>query len=159
LITKPISDKEIILAKYLAGLVLVIFSILPTLLYYYTVNHLGLPPGNMDHGATWGSFIGLIMLGAGFVAIGLFSSTISSNQIVSFLIAVFLCGFAYTGFEFIYNLSFFGSMGLVIRGLGISSHYNSISRGVIDTRDLIYFLSLIAFFLALTRFRLEKRKW
>jgi ABC-2 type transport system permease protein len=159
LITKPITDKEIILAKYLAGLVLVIFSILPTLLYYYTVSKLGLPPGNIDHGATWGSYVGLLFLGAGFVAIGLFSSTISGNQIVSFLLAVFLCGFMYLGFDFIYNLSVFGSIGLIVKGIGINAHYNSISRGVIDSRDVIYFLSLIAFFLMLTRFRLERRKW
>lgn len=159
LVTKPLSEKDIILAKYLAGVVLVIFSIIPTLLYYYTVNALGLPPGNIDHGATWGSYLGLVFLGASFVAIGIFSSTISGNQIVSFLVAVFLCGFAYIGFEFIYNLSIFGTAGLIIKNLGISAHYNSISRGVIDSRDVIYFFSLVAFFLMITRFRLERRIW
>jgi len=159
LLTKPLTDLEIILAKYLAGVVLVIFSLLPTLIYYFTVNNLGLPPGNIDHGATWGSYIGLLFLGAGFVAIGVFASAVSNNQIVSFLIAVLLCGFAFIGFEFIYNLSIFGSAGLIIRQLGINAHYNSISRGVIDTRDVLYFVSLIAFFLMLTRFRLERRKW
>jgi ABC-2 type transport system permease protein len=159
LLTKPLSDLEIILAKYLAGVVLVIFSLLPTLIYYYTISNLGLPPGNIDHGATWGSYIGLLFLGAGFVAIGIFASAISNNQIVSFLIAVLLCGFTYIGFEFIYNLSIFGSIGLIIRQLGMNAHYTSISRGVIDSRDVLYFLSLIAFFLMLTWFRLERRKW
>jgi len=159
LLTKPLNDLEIILAKYLAGVVLVLFSLLPTLIYYYTVNKLGLPPGNIDHGATLGSYIGLLFLGAGFVAIGVFASAISNNQIVSFLIAVFLCGFAFTGFEFIYNLSIFGSVGLFIRQLGINAHYTSISRGVVDSRDVLYFISLIAFFLMLTRLRLESRKW
>ncbi len=159
LLTKPLTDLEIILAKYLAGLVLVVFSLIPTLLYYFTVYKLGLPPGNIDQGATLGSYIGLLFLGAAFVSIGIFASAVSGNQIVSFLIAVFLCGFAYIGFEFIFNLSVFGSLGLLIRQLGINAHYTSISRGVIDTRDLLYFISLIAFFLMLTRFRLERRKW
>ena len=159
LLTKPLTDLEIILAKYLAGMVLVVFSLIPTLLYYFTVYKLGLPPGNIDQGATLGSYIGLLFLGAAFVSIGIFASAVSGNQIVSFLIAVFLCGFAYIGFEFIFNLSVFGSLGLLIRQLGINAHYTSISRGVIDTRDLLYFISLIAFFLMLTRFRLERRKW
>lgn len=159
LMTKPLTDFDIIMAKFLAGVVLVVFSIAPTLLYYYTVSRLGLPPGNIDHGATWGSYLGLLFLGASFVAIGIFASSITENQIVAFLLAVFLCGFVYLGFEFIYNLSIFGSFGLFIKELGISAHYSSISRGVIDTRDLLYFLSIIALFLMLTRFRLESRKW
>lgn len=159
LLTKPLTDMDIILAKFLAGLTLVLFSILPTLIYYFTLNSLGLPPGNIDHGATWGSYIGLLFLGGGFVAIGVFSSSISGNQIVSFMVSVFLCGFMYIGFEFIYNLSIFGSAGLFIKDMGINAHYNSISRGVIDTRDVLYFVSLIAFFLMLTRYKLEKRKW
>jgi len=159
LLTKPITDIEIIMAKYLAGLILVLFSILPTLIYYLTVYKLGMPPGNLDQGGTWGSYIGLFFLGAGFVAVGIFASVVSGNQIVSFLIAVFLCGFMYTGFEFIYNLSLFGSFGLFVKQLGINSHYSGMSRGVIDTRDVLYFLSLIVLFLMLTRFRLERRKW
>ncbi len=159
LLTKPINDKEIIMAKFLAGVILVIFSILPTLIYYYTVDRLGLPPGNIDHGATIGSYIGLLLLGSGFVAIGIFASAISENQIVAFLIAVFFCGFSYIGFEFIYNLSIFGSAGLFIKQLGIQAHYASISRGVIDTRDVLYFLSLVALCLMLTRYWLSRRKW
>jgi len=159
LLTKPITDIEIILAKYLAGLILVIIAIIPTLIYYVTVYKLGMPPGNLDHGGTWGSYIGLIFLGAGFVAIGIFASAISNNQIVSFLIAVFLSGFMYIGFEFIYDLAIFGSFGLLVSQLGINYHYAGMSRGVIDTRDVLYFLSLITVFLMLTRFRLERRKW
>ena len=159
LLTKPITDIEIIVAKYLAGVVLVLFSVLPTLVYYVTVYKLGMPPGNLDQGGTWGSYIGLLFLGAGFVSIGIFASALSNNQIVSFLIAVFLCGFMYTGFEFIYDISIFGSFGLFVKQLGINAHYAGMSRGVIDTRDVLYFLSLIAFFLMLTRFTLERRKW
>ena len=159
LLTKPITEFEIILAKYLAAFVLVLFAILPTLVYYLAVYKLGMPPGNLDQGGTWGSYIGLLFLGAGFAAIGIFASAISGNQIVSFLIAVFLCGFIYIGFDFIYNLSVFGSFGLFISQLGIDAHYAGMSRGVIDTRDVLYFLSLVIFFLLLTRFFLERRKW
>ncbi|HNX44070.1 MAG TPA: gliding motility-associated ABC transporter permease subunit GldF [Bacteroidales bacterium] len=159
LLTKPLTDMEIILAKYLAGVVLVFFSVLPTLIYFISVYLLGQPVGNVDMGGTWGSYLGLLFLGAGFVAIGIFASSVSGNQIVSFLIAVFLCGFVYIGFEFIYGLSLFGRIDLFIQQLGISAHYASMSRGVIDTRDVIYFLSLIAVFLMLTRFNLERRKW
>jgi len=159
LLTKPVTEFEIILAKYLAAVVLVLFAVLPTLMYYVTVYKLGMPPGNLDQGGTWGSYAGLLFLGAGFAAIGIFASAISGNQIVSFLIAVFLCGFMYTGFDFIYSLSVFGSFGLFVSQLGINEHYAGMSRGVIDTRDVLYFLSLIALFLLLTRFFLERRKW
>lgn len=159
LLTKPLTDMQIILAKYLAGLVLVIFALIPTLIYAVSVYRLGQPIGNIDMGGMWGSYLGLLFLGAGFTAIGVFASSISGNQIVSFLIAMFLCGFIYLGFDFIYGLSLFGKIDLFIQQLGISAHYASMSRGVIDTRDVIYFLSLIAVFLMLTRFNLERRKW
>jgi len=159
LLTKPITDIEIILAKYFAAVVLVVFAVVLTLTYYYTVYKLGMPPGNLDVGGTWGSYIGLLFLGAGFASIGIFASSVSGNQIVSFLIAVFLCGFMYTGFDFIYNLSVFGSFGLFVSQLGINEHYAGMSRGVIDTRDVLYFLSLAAFFLVLTHFSIERRKW
>jgi ABC-2 type transport system permease protein len=159
LLTKPLSDLQIILAKYFAGFVLVLFSLIPTLIYFVSVYRFGLPPGNIDIGATWGSYIGLMFLGASFVAVGIFSSSISDNQIVSFILSVFLCGFAYLGFEFIYSLELFGKIDLFIRSLGISAHYASMSRGVIDTRDLVYFFSFIAFFLLLTKISLEYRKW
>ncbi len=159
LLTQPLTDMQIILAKFLAGVVLVVFSLVPTLIYYYSVYRLGLPPGNIDQGAMWGSYIGLLLLGAVFVSIGLFSSSITDNQIISFIIAVAMSGFVYMGFEFIWSLDLFGNFDLLIRSLGISSHYASISRGVVDTRDLIYFLSVIAFFILLTKFSLASRKW
>jgi ABC-2 type transport system permease protein len=159
LVTKPISDLQIILAKYFAGLILVLFSLLPTLIYFVSVYRLGLPVGNMDTGGAWGSYIGLLFLGAGFVAIGLFCSSVTNNQIVSFILAVFLCGFFYLGFEFIYSFELFGKFDLFIQQLGINAHYVSLSRGVIDTRDVLYFLSLITIFILLTKMSLEKRKW
>ncbi len=159
LLTKPLTDTRIVLAKYFAAFVLVVFSLLPTLIYVATVYNLGFPVGNMDMGATWGSYLGLLFLGAGFVAIGLFASSLTDNQIVSFIVSIFLCGFAYIGFEFIYSLDMFGNFDLFIRNLGIYAHYTSISRGVVDSRDVLYFLSLIVIFLLLTKVKLESRKW
>ncbi len=159
LMTKPITDLQVILAKYFAGVILVIFSILPTLIYYISVYKLGSPAGNLDAGGTWGSYIGLLFLGAVFVSIGLFASAITDNQIVSFLVSLFLCGFLYMGFELIYTLDIFGSFSLFIQSLGISAHYSSISRGVIDTRDILYFLSVITIFILLSKISLESRKW
>jgi ABC-2 type transport system permease protein len=159
LLTQPLTDLQIILAKFFAGLILVVFALLPTLVYYYSVYQLGLPPGNIDSGAMWGSYIGLLFLGATFVAIGLFASSITDNQIVSFIVAALISAFFYVGFEFIWPLDIFSNIGLIISSLGILSHYESISRGVIDSRDLIYFISVIALFLMLTRFSLASRKW
>ncbi len=159
LLTRPITDMQIVMAKYLAGIVLVIFSVLPSLIYFYSVYQLGMPKGNIDMGATWGSYIGLLFLGASFVAIGVFVSSVTDNQIVAFLLSVVICGFVYIGFDFIHSLSLFGPFDLFIKSLGINEHYTSISRGVVDTRDVLYFLSLIAIFLVFTRVSLESRKW
>lgn len=159
LMTQPLTDLQVILAKFFAGLTLVIFSLVPTLVYVYTVFSLGLPPGNLDMGSIWGSYIGLIMLGGAFVSIGIFSSSLSDNQIVSFILAVFLCFFLYIGFEFIYTFVISGKTGLLIQSLGLSEHYSSMSRGVIDSRDLVYFLSVMALFILLTKVNLESRKW
>ncbi len=159
LLTKPLTDLQIILAKFFASIVLIGFSLLPTFIYFYSVYHLGLPVGNIDMGGAWGSYIGLLLLGASFASIGLFSSSITDNQIVSFIISVFLCGAIYIGFELIYSLEWFGKFDLFIKSLGISHHYSSISRGVIDTRDLIYYFSIIGLFILLTKLSLQSRKW
>ncbi|MFB1013138.1 MAG: gliding motility-associated ABC transporter permease subunit GldF [Bacteroidia bacterium] len=157
--TKPITDFQIILGKFLAAVCLVAFSVLPTLLYFYSVYQLGLPKGNIDMGATWGSYIGLILLGGCYASIGIFSSAATSNQIVAFVLGMFLCFFFYVGFQQISNLSLFGSWDSFIQNLGIQYHYDSISRGVVDSRDLVYFGSLISFFLGLTYIVLDSRKW
>jgi len=159
LLTKPLSDLQIILAKYFAGLILVIFSLIPTLVYFISVYTLGFPQGNIDVGAAWGSYIGLLLLGGAFVSIGLFSSTLTDKQVLAFVLSVFLCGFMYIGFEFIYSLEMFGKIDLLIQSIGINAHYLSLSRGVIDTRDLIYFFSLIIFFILMSKISIEKRKW
>jgi len=159
LMTQPLTDLQVIMAKYFAGVVLVIFSLVPTLIYGISIYRLGLPVGNLDMGGMWGSYIGLLFLGSTFVAIGIFASSVSDNQIVSFIIAVFLCAFFYIGFELFYTFILSGKTGLAIQSLGINAHYSSISRGVIDTRDLVYFISISVFFILLTKISLESRKW
>ncbi|HNY04077.1 MAG TPA: gliding motility-associated ABC transporter permease subunit GldF [Bacteroidales bacterium] len=159
LMTQPLTDLQVILAKYLAGVALVIVSLLPTLVYYFSVYRLGLPPGNLDSGSIWGSYAGLFFLGSGFVAVGIFASSLTDNQIVSFILAVFISFILYMGFEFVYTFLVSGKTGLLIQRLGFNAHYTSMSRGVIDTRDVVYFLSVSAFFLLLTKLRLEARKW
>jgi len=159
LVTKPLTDLQIVLAKYFACLIIVIVSLIPTLIYYATIYYLGDPVGNIDTGGTIGSYIGLIFLGASFISIGIFASSITDNQIISFLLSILICGFAYLGFEFIYSLDLFGPIDLFIKTLGISSHYTSISRGVVDLRDVAYFLSFISIFILLSKISLESRKW
>ncbi|HAF30757.1 MAG TPA: gliding motility-associated ABC transporter permease subunit GldF [Bacteroidales bacterium] len=159
LLTKPITDFQIIFAKYLAGLILVLFSILPTLIYFYSVYQLGNPVGNIDTGGTWGSFIGLFFLAGIYVAIGILSSSFTENQIIAFIIGMLLCFVTYIGFDYISQLITFKSIDGFIINLGINEHYRSMSRGVIDSRDMIYFISVIAFFLLVTKTVLQSRKW
>ncbi len=160
LATRPLSDLEIVLGKFLACLLLVVFALLPTLLYYYTVYQLGYPKGNLDSGAILGSYIGLFLLAAAFVAIGIFASALTRNQITAFILATFLCFFLYYGFFYLSKLPVFvGRVDDIIQMFGIDYHYNSISRGLIDSRDVLYFFSVIALFVMLTVLALESRKW
>lgn len=160
LATKPVSDLAIVLGKFFACLALVAFAILPTLLYYYTVYQLGAPKGNLDSGAIMGSYFGLLFLGAAFVAIGIFASSLTNNQIVAFILATFLCFLIHWGFDLFSRLPVFvGKSDVLVQMLGMEYHYNSISRGIIDSRDIIYFLSVVAIFIILTLTSLEKRKW
>lgn len=159
LTTKPVTDISILLGKYFAGLIIVIFSILPTLIYYYTVDKLSIPEGNVDTGAMWGSYLGLVMLSAGYVSIGLFASVITDNQIVSFIVSMFLCFFFYSVFDYLGSFDFMKNSEFYIEWLGISHHYRNISRGIVDTRDIVYFVSLIVFFIWLTKIIFNSRKW
>lgn len=159
LFTRPLSDMQIVVAKFMAAVTLILFAMLPTLIYFFSVYQLGYPVGNLDAGSIWGSYLGLLLLGAVFASVGVFASSLSDNQVVSFILAILISSFLYLGFEFIYSLDLFGNIDLFIRSLGISSHFSSISRGVIDTRDVVYFLSVIALFLYLTIFSLSRRKW
>jgi ABC-2 type transport system permease protein len=159
LFTRPITDLTIILAKYLAGVTLVFVSLLPTLIYYYTVHQLGEPVGIVDDGATVTSYLGLFLVGACLVSVGIFASSITNSQIVSIILAMFLSWFLFLGLDLLAVFSQFGGLDLFFRNLGIMEHYRSIQRGVIDTRDILYFLSFITVFIALTKLVLQSRKW
>ncbi len=158
LLTRPLSEMQIIAAKYFAAVTLILLALLPTLVYYYSVVALGNPIGNIDKGGTWGSYIGLIMLAGAYAAMGIFCSSLTDNLVVSFLLAVFLCLFMCYGFEQLGNLFAMGKTGRVLLSLGIIEHYQSMSRGVIDTRDVVYFIALDTIFLLFTRTRLESHK-
>ena len=151
LLTKPISHIHIVLGKYFGAFILILIALIPTLLYVYTVYQLGNPVGNLDMGSTWGSYFGLLFLVAAYTAIGVFASTLSDNQIVAFISAVFICFGFYIGFE---GIAEFASSNF-IEQLGMSAHFKSMSRGVLDTRDVIYFLSITVFFLMLTKLNLN----
>jgi ABC-2 type transport system permease protein len=159
LLSRPLSDMQIIMAKYLAAMVLILLSIMPTLIYFYSVSRLGSPPGNIDSGGTWGSYVGLIFLAGIYAAIGTFVSSLTENQIVSFIISLLLCFLFYIGFDYISSLDIFSGFSTFIVKLGINEHYRSMSRGVLDTRDMLYYLSVIAVFLLLTKIVLQSRNW
>ena len=157
LLTKPISKFQLTLGKFLGAFTLIILAIIPTLIYVVAIYQLGNPVGNLDIGVTIGSYIGLMLLAATFTAIGIFASSLTDNQIIAFIIAVFLSFFLYFGLEGIAAFSTTSSVRDFINSMGIQSHYTSISRGVVDTRDLIYFISVTAFFIIITMMRLHKR--
>lgn len=159
LLTRPVTDLQIILGKYFASLLLALFALLPTLVYYYTIYELGQPKGNIDSAAVVGSYIGLIFLAGVFASIGVFASAITENQIVAFIIAVFLCFILYSGFDSIASINIWGRLSYIISYLGISYHYNAVSKGLIDSRDVLYFLSIIAIMILSTKLVLESRKW
>ncbi len=159
LTTKPISDMGIIMGKFFAALTIVVLAILPTLLYYYTVHKLSVPVGNIDTGALIGSYIGLLLLSAGYISIGLFSSIITDNQIVSFILSMFLSFFIFTVFDFLGSFEWLKNNNFFVEWLGINYHYKNISRGIVDTRDILYFVSLIVLFVWLTKIKLNSRKW
>ena len=159
LLTRPLSELSIVLAKYLAGLTLVIVSLIPTLLYFLSVYMLGMENANIDTGGTWGSYIGLFFLAAVYVAIGLFASSLTENQIISFIIGLIISLLFLIGFEELSALISLPGLDSLLINLGISEHYRSVSRGVIDTRDVLYFLSVIAIFILFSKVKLESRKW
>ncbi|MDR0873211.1 MAG: gliding motility-associated ABC transporter permease subunit GldF, partial [Prevotellaceae bacterium] len=145
--TRPLSGLKIVLAKYCASVLLVLFSLLPTLLYFLAVYLLAQPVGNVDTGGILGSYVGLFFLAAAYAAIGIFSSALTDNQIVSFILAAVLCFLFYYGFDLLASLATTGAGGIFLNELGIRSHYDSMSRGVIDTRDVVYFFTVIAAFI------------
>jgi ABC-2 type transport system permease protein len=159
LLTRPLSELQIVLAKYLASVTLVIFSILPTLIYFISVYNLSQPQGNIDTGAIWGSYIGLFFLASIYVAIGIFCSAVTENQIIAFLMSALLSFILYIGFDILGSFSSLSAINTLILSVGIEEHYKSISRGVIDSRDIVYYLGVITIFISLTRLILLSKKW
>ncbi|TKC08742.1 gliding motility-associated ABC transporter permease subunit GldF [Pedobacter frigoris] len=159
LATRPLTDWQIILGKYFACFVLIVFALVPTLIYYYSVYRLGFPEGNIDSGAAVGSYLGLLLLGAAFVSVGIFASSITKNQVVAFAVSVFICFIAYNGLDAmsqVFSLQYFET---ILLNLSVNERYQSISRGVLDTRDLVYFITFMLVFLGLTRLVIGGRKW
>lgn len=153
--TKPISAWEIILGKYFGSFLLIILALTPTLSYVYSIHQLGNPVGNLDYGSTIGSYFGLLFLAGSFTAIGLFTSILSNNQIVAFILGIIVTLLFYYGFEALNELISYDK--IEIENLGMYAHFKSISRGVIDTRDIVYFISLTFIFLYLTKIKLDAK--
>ncbi len=150
LMTSPVSIPKIILVKYLAALTLVVVALLPTLIYYFSVVQLGDPPGNIDHAGFFGSWIGLVFIGAVFASIGLFGSALTSHQIVAFIWGVFISFLMYFGLTALVQIQIMSPFALFLEEISLSFHYQSISRGVIDAQNVAYFLSVIIIMLGLT---------
>lgn len=158
--TRPVTELDIVLGKYFAALALVFVALLPTLIYFFTVYSLASPVGNIDVGGIIGSYFGLFFLGAVFVAIGIFCSSLTSNQIVAFILGVFLCFFIYLAFSYLSQFGVFvGKNDYLVESLGLSAHYDAMGKGVIDSRDVVYFLSIISGFILFTRTALSSRRW
>ena len=156
LLTKPLSIWQIVNGKFLGALLLIVMAIIPTFIYVWVIYGLGMPEGNIDMGSTIGSYFGLLFLISGYSAIGIFTSTLSDNQIVASIVAVFLCFFLYFGFEGLATVV--PSISNFIAALEMQDHYKSISQGVIDTRDVIYFVSITVAFLSFTVYNLKSFK-
>ncbi len=159
LYTRPLTDMQIILGKYFSAVFIILFALLPTVIYYLTVYWLGNPQGNLDSAGIMGSYIGLVLLGAFFAALGLGASTLTENQIVAFLLAAFLCFLSYDGIDSIAGMDFWGAWGYRIEKLGAAYHYQSLSRGLVDSRAIIYFISMSAGILLWAKFIIGSRKW
>lgn len=156
LLIRPISRLKIVAAKYLAGLTLVLITLIPTVVYIAIVWYLGQPQGNLDMGSVCGSYIGLIMLAGVYMAIGIFASSLTGNQIVAFIVAMALCYLVYSGFGALSTLPSLQGISSIVAQCGIEEHYASISRGVVDSRDVVYFLSIALAFIFFTSLRLKK---
>lgn len=159
LLTKPLSDWDIILGKFLACFLLVMVALVPTVIYYFSIYSLGNPAGNIDSAGVLGSYIGLALLGGVFCSVGILASSITTNQIIAFILAAFLCFLIFSGFNSLAEINAWTSHALSIKQLGILYHYDSMSKGLIDSRDLIYFLTVSFLMLLLTKIVLGSRSW
>ncbi|PVX52476.1 protein involved in gliding motility GldF [Balneicella halophila] len=158
LFTRPLSTWDIIMGKYWAGFVVILFALIPTFIFAISIYLLANPAGNVDLGAIGGSYIGLLFLASIYLSISLFTSSISNNQLIAFLLGVILCAFIYTGWTYLASIFTKQSLQNTLISLSIEEHYYSISRGVIDTRDLVYFILITVFFLMLTQIVITKKR-
>jgi ABC-2 type transport system permease protein len=159
MLSRPVTEREIIYGKYLASVALVLLSLIPCLIYYFTVYYLGETPGNLDKGGTWGAFIGLFFLAALYAAAGIFASSLTDNQVIAFIFAVLFSFVLYMGFDSLAYLPGLKKIDQILIMLGINEHYKSISRGVVDLRDVAYFIAVSFIFNEATRLVLLSRKW
>jgi ABC-2 type transport system permease protein len=157
--TRPVTELQIVLSKFLASWALVLCSLIPTLIFYWSVSRLGSPPANMDTGGTWGSYIGLLFLGGIYASIGIFASSLTQNQIVAFISAVLISFLMYRGFELVSSTTGSGNLAFILSKAGIEYHYDSMSRGVLDSRDILYYLLVMGLFIMGTRTVLQSSKW
>ena len=158
LFSRPVSRFNIILSKYLAAVTIVLLSLVPTLIYFITITIISSEGSSPDTGAIWGSYIGLFLLAAIYTAVGVFSSSLTENQVVAFLLAIIMSFFLYIGPDTVSGFDIWGNYGNIIKKIGIDAHYKSVSRGVLDSRDLIYFISTSALFLIFTEYILQRKK-
>lgn len=157
--SRPITEREIVWGKFFAAVLLVLLSLLPCVIYYISVYLLGETPGNIDKGGTLGAFLGLFFLATIYASAGIFASSLTDNQVVAFILAVFICFFLYLGFDAFAYMPGLKKIDEIVINLGINEHYTSISRGVIDIKDAAYFVALASIFNEATRFILLSRKW
>ena len=157
--SRPITERGIIYGKYFASVALVLLALIPGVIYYISVFHLGESPGNLDRGGTLGSFLGLFFLASVYASVGIFASSLTDNQVIAFILAVLICFILYMGFDSFAYLPGLKKLNEFVIRLGINEHYKSISRGVIDLKDIVYFVSVAAFFNEATRFHMLSRKW
>lgn len=157
--SRPITERAVIYGKYFASVSLVLLSLIPGLIYYLSVYYLGETRGNIDVGGTWGAFAGLFFLASIYASIGIFASSLTENQSISFIIAVLICFILFAGFDSFAYLPGLKKLDEIVIGLGVNEHYKSMSRGVFDIKDISYFLSVVVIFNEATRLKMLSRKW
>ncbi len=159
LLTLPLTEWQIIAGKFFASLAVIAAALVPTLIWYLSVYFLGNPIGNVDSGAVIGSYLGLLLLAGSFTAVGIFCSSVTSNQILAFVLSLAVIFLFFMGFDYVSALPVLAAVDYYVAGLGFNAHYQSLGRGVADSRDLIYFISMILLFLLATRMVIGGRKW
>jgi ABC-2 type transport system permease protein len=157
--SRPLTERGVVAGKYLASVMLVLLALLPGIIYYISVYYLGEVQGNLDKGGTWGSFIGLFFLASVYVSAGIFASSLTDNQVVAFIIAVLICLVMFIGFDSFAYLPGLKMIDEFVIRLGINEHYKSMSRGVLDLKDVVYFVVVVIIFNEATRLVLLSRKW